>query len=256
MLAIFTDYIALPLIAFLPSLIWLVFYYKKDKHPEPRGLVVKIFLWGMLLALPVYLLEIAFLMVFRPGTTVEQILNSPLPAYLYLFLIFLVGPIVEEALKLGIVRFHFLKNPAFDEPSDIMVYCVIGGLGFAGVENLIYAWQEPFFLNALAVVGLRAVSSTLLHATAAAIAGYWLALSLKRNRSKLTLWGLAVAVVLHSCYNYFIWQKSAAVTAAGQGLSLVFVFALLLAMALAVSWQFERLNKEKSVCQTANSSNN
>ncbi len=41
----------------LPSIIWLLYYLKKDTHPEPRLMILKIFFWGMLSALPAIFIE-------------------------------------------------------------------------------------------------------------------------------------------------------------------------------------------------------
>ena len=37
----------LTLLGFTPSLIWLSFYLKKDVHPEPKRMVIKVFILGM-----------------------------------------------------------------------------------------------------------------------------------------------------------------------------------------------------------------
>ena len=43
-----------------PSIIWLLFYLRKDSHPESNRMVLKIFFYGMLAALPAVFLEIGF----------------------------------------------------------------------------------------------------------------------------------------------------------------------------------------------------
>ena len=45
----------------LPSAIWLLFYLRKDRHPESKRMILKIFLYGMIAALPVILIELGFL---------------------------------------------------------------------------------------------------------------------------------------------------------------------------------------------------
>jgi RsiW-degrading membrane proteinase PrsW (M82 family) len=46
-------------------------------------------------------------------------------------------PINREIFKYLVVRFKVIKNPAFDEPTDIMLYMIIAALGFAAVENIL-----------------------------------------------------------------------------------------------------------------------
>jgi len=239
----------LPFLAFLPSLIWLVFYYRRDRHPEPKNLILRIFLWGIFLALPIYLLELFFRFAFQPDLTLAELVSLPLPAPIYLGLIFLAGPLIEEFFKLGIVRFHFLKNPDFDEPADLLVYAAVVGLGFAGVENLIFAWQAVSAANAFLVIATRAVTSTLLHAAAPALGAYFLARAIKKSRPVLMLWGLALATFFHSCYNYLIWQKSQSGGVVFSSFLFALIFGLLLFLTLLVLRYFIKLNRQSSVCQ-------
>jgi len=47
-------------IALIPGLFWLWFYRRKDKtNPEPRKLILKIFVWGMLITIPAIGIELA-----------------------------------------------------------------------------------------------------------------------------------------------------------------------------------------------------
>ena len=40
-----------------PSVVWLLWYLRKDSHPEPKRFLVKIFLWGMLFTVPAIAIE-------------------------------------------------------------------------------------------------------------------------------------------------------------------------------------------------------
>ena len=45
-------------LAFAPGIFWLWLVYRGDRYrPEPRSLVVRTFLWGMVVAIPVATLE-------------------------------------------------------------------------------------------------------------------------------------------------------------------------------------------------------
>ena len=234
--------------AFIPSLLWLIFYYREDKHPEPKGLLVKIFFWGILLAAPALLLELGFKFAFQPDLGQSPFSLSSSSLLTVFLLIFLVGPMVEEALKIGVVYFNLLKKACFDEPSDVMIYCVVVGLGFAGIENLLATLQEQTLKGALLVLSFRFVSSTLLHASATAIAGYWIAKSLQKSKKFLAWFGFSLATILHSCYNYFIYQQGIV----GPGFFTLATFFLLLLMSLAVLSQFKRLEIERSTCVLKN----
>ena len=45
-----TTDILLIVLGFLPSLIWLGIFLQKDSHPEPRYLLIRVFLMGMILS--------------------------------------------------------------------------------------------------------------------------------------------------------------------------------------------------------------
>lgn len=71
-----------------PSLIWLLYYLKKDIHPEPKRMIVRVFILGMLATIPVIAIETYAQDVFDDAT---------LPNLLTLFLYFIVGvALVEE----------------------------------------------------------------------------------------------------------------------------------------------------------------
>ena len=48
------------ILAVVPSILWLLFYLRKDKHPEPNKMVIKIFFWGILAALGALLFEFLY----------------------------------------------------------------------------------------------------------------------------------------------------------------------------------------------------
>ncbi len=43
-----------------PSIIWLLFFLRKDHHPESNSMVLRIFFWGMLATIPAALIELGF----------------------------------------------------------------------------------------------------------------------------------------------------------------------------------------------------
>ena len=48
------------LLGFAPSIVWLVFYLRKDAHPESNRMILKVFFWGMMSALAAIILEKSF----------------------------------------------------------------------------------------------------------------------------------------------------------------------------------------------------
>jgi len=231
------------LLAPLPSIIWLAFYLRKDKHPEPNRLVIKIFLLGAI--------SIAFAAILEQG------------AYLGLEKLSLAGKVgllvvcfafIEELLKYLVVRFGVLKNPQFDEPVDSMIYLVISALGFAAAENIYLLSQiSPLKIpinETVEFITTRFLGATLLHALASAIMGYFLAASFcKKSRFRKTLifGGLIAATILHSIFNYIIILNIDNQIEAYQRNGLIFI--LLLGGAIMVSIMFKKINKLRSVCK-------
>jgi len=194
---IYLLYIA---IALLPSTIWLLWYLRKDKHPEPNAMILKVFIWGMLVAFPAILIENAIIGLINI-TSLSQIVR--------IVLIFFVGvALVEEALKFLVVKFRVLKTTHLDEPVDAMIYMIIAALGFAAIENILIL--TPLFGNnfvpTLGIAFSRFIGATFLHVLASSIIGYYLALSLGKPSKKfpLLIHGFTLAVLLHGFYNIFI----------------------------------------------------
>ena len=249
------QYIFYILLGLLPSLIWLCFYLRKDKNPEPNSMILKIFFYGMLIAPIAIVLELLLVWLMNPTYNPLDILSHmPQSGYIAALLTAtLIPALVEEYLKYAVVKFTILKKSIFDEPTDAMIYCLIAGLGFAAVENLMILFKISFpdFSQALGTIGFRFLGATLVHALASAIVGYWLAkglLELKKRR-KFVLIGLTLAIIFHACYNYLI------VTAFDQtsrNLKLFFVYlivALLISVALTISYCFRKLKKQQSICK-------
>ncbi len=112
-------------LAFGPGMFWLWYFYKKDKlEPEPKSLVLRMFLLGMITVIPAFFLELGlnyFLIVFSPA-----------------LLMVIVAPIIEEGFKYWTVRKYVFDHIEFDEPMDGIVYAAAVALGFASLENLGY----------------------------------------------------------------------------------------------------------------------
>ena len=242
-------------LGFLPSAIWLSFYLKKDAHPEPNSMVVRIFIWGMLLAPLAIILELVLIWLLAPTTNPLSLLAKITPDNFTKIIIAstLIPALVEEYLKYWVVKSKVLKKSEFDEPVDAMLYCIIAGLGFAAVENLLILLKYPLIPlgEALGTITLRFLGATFVHALASGTVGYWLARGLlqSKKRKRLILTGLIIAIIFHSCYNYLI------ITALGQEATFQKIFFILMTlfllviMAVSVSYFFRRLKKQKSICK-------
>jgi protease PrsW len=244
------QYLFYILLGLLPSLIWLVFYLRKDKHPEPNSMILKIFAYGMLLAPIAVILELFLIWLLYPDFKISSFLSGiPQNGLIRIILAAtLIPALVEESLKYSLVKIKILRNSVFDEPTDAMLYCIITGLGFAAVENLLILFRSSSMLmsEALAIIGFRFIGATFVHALAAGIVGYYIALGLLKLKKKklLILSGLSIAIIFHACYNYFI------ITIAERQNAIFYflIILLILSAAIFVSFFFKKLKKQQSVC--------
>jgi len=237
----------------LPSFVWLSFYLKKDRHPEPNSMVLKIFFYGMLLAPLAIVLELFLIWLLNPQLSLSALLTQTgQDSFLKVILAAtLIPAFVEEYLKYGVVKLKVLKNSAFDEPVDTMLYCIIAGLGFAAVENLLILFKGLSFEEALITIGLRFLGATLVHALASGIVGYWLALALlySQRRKKLIVSGLTIAIIFHSCYNYLTVNLFNQVSPNQKTIFLSTIVSLLVSIAFLVSYYFRKLKKQRAICR-------
>ena len=121
--------------AIAPVAVALWYIFKKDSaQPEPTKWLAKAFWFGVLSAL----LSFAF------STPLGAIFGLELDAEVYPSIFdafadaFLLAAIPEELAKLIMLWLLLRKNPHFDEKFDGIVYAVCIGMGFAGIENVMY----------------------------------------------------------------------------------------------------------------------
>lgn len=194
------NFILVLVFAFLPSILWLVFFLKEDFHPEPRRLIIYTFCAGALISIPVLVLQMVF----------QKFIAGPANALIFL----IIGlAVIEEIFKFLSAYWSVRKEPAFDEPVDAMIYTIVAALGFATVENIFIMGDKMDLLSLNSVIvtvstlGFRFIGATLLHSLASAFAGYYWALGRKINklRSRIFL-GIAIASTIHFVFNYLIYR--------------------------------------------------
>lgn len=140
-----------------PGCALLAYLYLKDRYdPEPVNLVVRMFLCGALSVFPLMVLQRSFVLAFGE--------NHFLFSFVY-------SSGMEEAVKWLILYVIIYKHIAFDEPYDGIVYAAAVSLGFATVENIIYALVNYTTFSQIMLRALLPVSG---HALFAVFMGYYL----------------------------------------------------------------------------------
>ncbi len=248
-----------------PSIIWLLFYLRKDVHPESNRMVIKVFLYGMLSAVIAAGIEIGITKILKDLYIID---SKWVANHLILFFVLynlLVIALIEELVKYLTVRQTVLNNPEFDEPSDIILYMIIAALGFAGLENILVLLRENFFLDTMIISVYRFIGATFLHALCSGTLGYFLALSLyeTKKRKRLIITGLSIAAFLHTVFNLSIIKLGDNVLVqAGTNevtivniqsliFSIITLVVLLSGLAFFVSYGFKKVKKMRSVCKVS-----
>jgi len=227
----------------LPSLTWLLYYLKKDAHPEPKKMILNIFFWGVLITIPVFFVQIG-LKFLLDQTTIDPLTYS----LIYWFLIISLS---EEFFKYLVIRIKVINSPHLDEPVDIMIYMVVAALGFAALENVLYlfvpAGQMSFnqLINRTLTIDLiRFIGATFLHTLCSAVVGYALTISfceVKTRRISLAV-GILMATLLHGLYDFSIMTLGGYIRFAIPAI-------IILALAFIVFSGFEKIKKMKGICK-------
>lgn len=180
--------------ALAPGIALLTYFYLKDRYDqEPLHMIIKMFLLGILIVFPVMILQRGMLMWFGDHPAVQSLL---------------IAAGVEETLK-WFVLYHLIYNHTeFDEPYDGIVYAAAISLGFATVENVMYAWYSQAAFGPMLIRALLPVSG---HAMFGVIMGYYFGrakfLETKRERMFLIL-SIAIPWFWHGVYDLILSTMS------------------------------------------------
>lgn len=184
----------------LPTIFWLWFWLHEDQlHPEPKKYIFYTFIFGIFSAMLVLPAE-EFLAKLIPGTGILAIgvLAS-----------------AEEIFKYFGAYISSLRKKYMDEPIDAVIYLITAALGFAALENslfLISALKNDLAsIDRLALIGnMRFIGATLLHTLCSGIIGFFIGFSFFKSKTvkrTFLFLGIAVAIVLHTLFNFFILKS-------------------------------------------------
>lgn len=225
------DLAILLAVAFVPSLIYLVWIRGAERHGrEPYGRLLRIFIFGAVIsvAISVVLEFLLMALVDQNINRVYEILGRN-PNFSNLILACVIAPLVEELAKgWGVFR----SRKFISEIEDGIIFGAAAGLGFAATENLLYESNAYFSDGAGAFVTIaiiRSLSSALLHASASSVFGLGIARSVMQGRSSLLYY--FGAVTMHSVFNLAasfgsLYEKDLGPAAYLIGLIAAFVIAI------------------------------
>ena len=185
-------------LAIIPGLLICWYIYRMDKYEKESRLQLAVtFALGMAVTYPVLKIET---WASYSGWGETDSLGATL------FSSFIVVALTEELVKYLALMAYPYSRPFFNEPMDGIVYAVMIAMGFATLENVLYAGQFGFQTTLL-----RAFTAVPAHACFAIIMGYFIgsskfSFSLASKRQLIGL-GLAVPVAVHGVYDFFILQE-------------------------------------------------
>lgn len=198
------DPLQVLVLGFAPGFFWLWMIGRSNRQrPDPAALVIRTFLLGVAVAIPVVVVEMIVQGADARGVGPRMSLSEAA------FLAFVVAGLVEEFGKFVVVRLSLFDSPYFDEPLRGMIYASAVALGFASIENVGYMLK----LGPEVIVG-RALFSTLGHVFFSALWGYGLGsdrrarLAGDRVRGYAAL-GLIAAIVAHGLFDVFLFIDQA-----------------------------------------------
>lgn len=207
--------------ALVPVAVALWYIFKKDSaQPEPTKWLAKAFWYGVLSAL----------LSFVFSTPLGAIFGLELDAEIYPSIFdafadaFLLAAIPEELAKLIMLWLLLRKNPHFDEKFDGIVYAVCIGMGFAGIENVMYLAGGIEDGSWIGMGISRALFSIPGHFLFAVLMGYYYSLycwGIDRSiKAKVMI--LVAPVLAHGLYDGFLFSMKV-----NEGLAVIGMFLFL-----------------------------
>ncbi len=193
--------------ALVPAFLWLFFFYRQDqREPEPKEMVIQVFILGGLLAaaIGIPLLD----SMFNISSWIYDSLDVTI------FGAILVVGFTQEFLKFAAVRFSIFGSKEFDERTDGIIYATAAGLGYATVLNV------AFIVNtsgaSLGMAAIRLVLTALAQASFAGVTGYFLG---REKLEKRPLWWMPLGVLIAAGLNglfFTLWGSLSTATIQGK----------------------------------------
>ena len=186
--------------ALTPVAVLLWYIYRKDKvQPEPTKWLLKAFGFGVLSTFLSFVFSVPACLLLGMEMDVNTY-SSIREAFADAFVL---AAIPEELAKLIMLWLLLRKNPHFDERFDGIVYAVCIGMGFAGIENVMYligGIENGTWIGTGIVRALFAVPAHFLYAV---LMGYYYSIyhfGIDRS-TKIKVLVLAAPIIAHGIYD-------------------------------------------------------
>lgn len=180
----------------IPPILLLLYTWRLDRiEKEPLGLVIKVFVMGVLSTFAAIVLE-------SLAAVGLEFMELDETSYLYLIIDnFLAVALIEEFCKRAPVLGIIWKNREFNYRFDAIVYCLASALGFAATENIFY------MLSYGTGIGLSRLIPV--HSICAVYMGHYLGIAKtaeldgdKKTQKKFTKLSLGVPMLIHGFWDF------------------------------------------------------
>ena len=187
------------LLAIIPGILICWYVYHMDKYEqESRVQLIITFILGMLITIPVMKIEEWGSKMGWDNT--EHLVAALITSYI-------VVALTEELIKYIVLIGYPYFRPFFNEPMDGIVYAVMISMGFATLENMLYASRFG-----IETTLLRAFTAVPAHASFAIMMGYFVGLSkfaeARNKKIRLLALGILIPWAVHGLYDFFILQEA------------------------------------------------
>ena len=229
--------IILLILSIAPVVFFGFLIYKRDFDKEPTGILVKLFICGVLSTivtlLITYLLQTVIPFFGREHETMSLIELA--------VAIFIGVALIEEFSKWIFVYKLEYNDQEFNHLYDGVVYAAFVSLGFACFENILYVLQ-----GGVSVAISRAILAIPGHLCDGIMMGYYLSMAklamINGNKSLSTrnlILSLVVPTIAHGIYDYLLFAYSVS----AQGIFVVLFFAFVIFFFIYAARQAGKLPK-------------
>jgi RsiW-degrading membrane proteinase PrsW (M82 family) len=214
----------------IPALLWLWFWLQEDRlHPEPKSMIVRTFIAGMI-AVPMVL-------------PLEQFIQRQFG--INVTLVVLLWASAEELLKLAAAYFIAFVTKEYDEPIDAVTYMLTAALGFSAMENTLFLFSSisnTSLLTSFMTGNMRFIGATLLHVLCSGAIGFFMGVSFYKGwfgKKFGIIAGVAIAIAMHTLFNVYIINSI--------GTNIFVVFGAVWIAILILIAGFEKVKKIKNL---------
>lgn len=180
------------ILALAPVFIIIFYIYFRDKYEkEPLGILLLTLFLGALTTVPILLAESLFSFIGKGFNGLSKAFWDA----------FFVAAFNEEGFKLIALTFLIWKNREFNEKFDGIVYAAFISLGFAGIENVMYVYQQGFTTGMA-----RALTAVPAHAMFGITMGYFFGLAkfYPSKKKKYLRLSFMLPFLFHGIYDFIL----------------------------------------------------